>query len=493
MRPSDKGKGRQKRARSPEAGQSSRRRPAPSVPQDLQLAQVTQGFGNLGLTTPSRSEVQYSNYQQPLTTASRSEVQYSSYQQPLTSTYGHAAQTLPGQLSADDDRKLRIAVASGGTYQEIKNIMFVDRFDLSPQILEARAREISAEWTPGEDFALLSSLNPPFETTDDVVVPIRQDLQASGLISRLRLTDEVRERIICLMNLGEDYNLRNPPPGGSSQVQGQQVHGSQAYMPGEPTSDPDHQAIVPSSSRSWPTSQGFAYPSPLAPQPVLGNASAGQEAGGDPVQVGTQFGRAMTDEEFKLIKIEKAQGLTTQMIAAKRQHRTAFGIDKALQRRGYKIWPPEQDKHLHELHEKYGDDWVSIMRDLSGPERDEKEAQGRLEFLTGPSNVGIRRAQARGRFSPADDDYIRLRAAQGMSWADIAKERFPHEDRKSLGAHARMIGAAWSQWDDQALRERFLEYENAPEVDWFAIGQLYDPPRNAVVVENRWKRLRGLL
>lgn len=409
---------------------------------------------------------------------------------------------MAGQLNAADESKLRTAVATGANFQDIKDIMFSDRFDLSPQILENRARELGAEWSPAENVALLKSLQLP-HTMDDhrYLDRLQAKIQEQRVNSPLRSFEEIKARIAHLMDIGEDYNLRNPPAAASF-----------PYIPTPPTTNPDYQTPVPSSSHARTVSQsvkgprsrpaqGYYHEFRVAAQPVHGNASGGPEQGSSIAGYGKLelcFDIQWTDQHIDIIKVKMARHYTLGDIA--RGFRLTprpkeKDIESILTKIGYKEWSDEQDDHLLELQQDIGDNWAEIRKRLSGPERNEAEIHGRLKYLSErPPNLNKQRSKRPREYNDKDDKYICLMVARGTSYEEIARERFPDVIPPNLERRAEIIGATWSEDDDQKLRDKVLEYGDVGlEVDWGSIGKQYDPPRHAAAVEIHWRRLRGVL
>lgn len=417
------------------------------------------------------------------------------------STYRSTVGTTAGQLSAEDDSKLRTAVATGANFQDIKDFIFSDRFDLSPQILEDRAREIGAEWSPAENVALLGSLELPLKMDDHRYLDrLQARIREQGVISPLRSIEDIKARINNLMDIGEDYNLRNLPAQPSA-----------PYIPEPPTVNPDYQTPVTSSfhagavspSAKIPSSrsaQGYYYNLQVAPQTVLGNESGGPEQDNSVSSreaPGLRFDDQWTYRyrQIDVIKAKMARHLTLSRIA-----RSVYPICKAkdiesiLKEIGYKEWSDEQDNHLLELRNEIGDNLAEIRRRLSGPERIEAEIQGRIEHLSErPHNFKQRRKKPH-EYEKKDDRYICLQMARGINSRQIVGDKFPDVKDYNLEKHARKIGATWSEDDNQKLRDKVLEYEDIGlGVDWGSIGEQYDPPRRADAVEIHWKHLRGVL
>lgn len=469
-----KGKGRQKRPHSPEVGQGSRRRPAPNVSQDPQVAQVTQGFGNLGLTTASYGQSQYYGLPQP----------------PMP-TYRSGTHTVPGQLSTMDQNILWNAVASGSSFREIKDSFFHDRFDISARILENHARDIGALWGPDEDYALLHS-GMTEHATEFGINHIRNSLQKDGYIRPIRSIMDMQARFAHLMREGRKYSLGNMPGERSSQGQQGHAYGTQADIPASTAAYQYYQAPGPSSYQAETFSQRRAGPTASSAQGYDVPQTATQPFSGGTQQIhGPQTGsRYYTDSEFDDIKIKIAQGLTYEEIAAMSEcRRTVLSIAGVVKNRKYKRWPREQDLHLLELHKTFGDNWAEIRRQLHGPERSERETKARWEFC-----IEEYTPKNRHRYSLEDDDYIKLQLARGRTYQQMAAERFAGIHYSNIRRHAIQIHATWSEEDNQKLREKVLEYENRRlEVDWGSIGEHWDHPRPAWAVETRWNRLRGLL
>lgn len=516
-----KGEGRQKRAHSPEAGQSSRRRPAPSASHDQQVAQVTQGFGNIGLTTASRGQIQYYGLPQPpmptitphdpqaarvtqsfqnpgVMPSSYGPFQYSNFPQPPMSTFRSAPQIAAGQLSADDDKVLRTAVASGASYQDIKDIMFRHRLDLSPQILQRRAFYIRAEWSPNEDEALLTSLEMevPWKPDDDgYLARLHTRIQEQGEVSPSRSTEDIKERTKNLMNISEVFSSTYPPTQGPSQGQQGHAYGTQADILASTAANPNHQAPGYSSYQAKTISQRRASPSsrPVQHYDVSGTVHEPFQHNDlqlpNPEIIAPTEGLDLVDFKGKL-----AEGITfTEISEMSKPRRSPAAIREVMEKGGWQEWSQDQDNHLLQLSRGYGNSWPDIRILLTGPKRDEDEIQKRVRFLTETRGNSRRNRYA---FTAQDDDYLRSEGAKGTAYRTMTAERFSatHLSIASVGRHARTIGATWSEEDDQILRAKVLEYENHRlEVDWGSIGEQWLPSRRDWAVALRWERLRGLL
>lgn len=495
----------------------------PGASQHPQVAQVTQGFENLALTTASHGQSQYYNLPQPpvpaiapqypqvgqvtqsmknlgIMTTSYGPVQYSHPPQPQLSTFGRATQIAAGQLSAEDEEKLRTAVATGASYPDIKDIMFSDRFDLTAQILQEHAHRIGAEWLPEEDSALLTELvdeqsrNP----SEAYLARLQARLQEQGVISALRTTEDIKARIKYQIELREHLNTRYPPTQRSSQGQRGPAYCTQGDIPASAAANPSYQAPGSSSYQAETFSQRRAGPSawstqdygvpPTAPQPFPGGT---RQIWNHKAKTTPQFSEA----EIKDIKIKMAQGLTYDQIGALSEHqRTGTSIYNAMYRRKYQRWSTEQDEKLLELQKAHGENWVEIGRNLPGPARCEEETQARWKKLT-EAGKGEHDLKTRHKYSSEEDHYIRLQVARGTLFAKIAENRFPNISGSNLWKHAQRINAMWIEEDDQKLMDKVREYEDAGlEVDWGSIGQQFQPARDdGVVVETRWQWLLGLL
>lgn len=381
-------------------------------------------------------------------TASYDQAQYYNLPRPSMSLYSRTAQPAAGQLSHQDDIILRTSVASGASYQDIKNFMFRDRFDLSPQILENRAREIGAEWSDLENLALLDLLKPPFETKDEDLAPVQASLQANlqaqGLITPSRTIADIRARIVHLMDIGEDYNLRNPPASGSSRGSQEHVYSGEPYIPAYSTANPYDQTPYTSSSEAVTVSQGPTGPSAR------------------PAQNYDDRGKA--PEPFP-------PGTALRSVMAKRE---------------WSAWSYGQDQHLLELQKEFGNDMTQIRDRLTGPKRDVDDLQERLNLLT------KRRGRTRRTLSDADDEYIFTEMARGKTPGEVHRGRFSHMASATIGKHAKMINAVWYEADNQKLRDKVLEYQDRGyDPDWESIGKQWNPARPGYAVKTRWEVLRG--
>lgn len=331
-----KGKGRQKRPRSPEAGQSSRRRPAPGTSQHPQVAQVTQGFENLALTTTSHDQSQYYNLPQPpmpaiapqypqvgqvtqsmenlgIMTTSYGPIQYSHLPPPQLSTFGRATQIAAGQLSAEDEEKLRTAVATGASYPDIKDIMFSDRFDLTAQILQQHARRIDAEWLPEEDVALLIAREEEESRNldDGYLARLQARLQEQGAISPSRTTGNIKARITNQNTLADMMNSGYPPTQRSSQGQQGPAYGTQGDIPASAAANPSYQAPGSSSYQAGTFGQRRAGPSASSAQDYDVPPTAAQPLPGGTRQIYNYKAKTtpqFSQAEIKDIKIKLAQG-----------------------------------------------------------------------------------------------------------------------------------------------------------------------------------------
>ncbi|KAK7721452.1 hypothetical protein SLS63_009566 [Diaporthe eres] len=419
------------------------------------------------------------------------------------STYRSTTHTAAGQLSAEDDRKLRAAVASGANFQDIKDTTFSDRFDLSPQILQDRAREIGAEWSPAEDVILIESLELPLKMDDHryldrVQARLREGLREQGVFSPSRSIEDIKARTKNLIKVGENYYLRNPPAEASS-----------PYILAPPTINPDYRTPNTSSSQPGTVSQSLMGPSSRSAQgydnpqavsqPVLDHASGGSKPGSSVAgrrQVKPRFDDQWTHENLDLIKVKMARCYSLSHIArdfsAKRK---AKDIESILAKIGYEDWSDEQDDHLLELQQYIGDNWAEIRNRLSGPERHEAEIQGRFKYLSElPPNLNKHRRKRPHEYTKEDDAYICCQVARDTTYKSICQERFPNVFPHNLEKRAEKIGAPWSEDDNQKLRDEVLRYgHDNQEVDWVSIGKQYEPPRHAEAVQIRWRHLRGVL
>lgn len=429
-------------------------------------------------------------------TASYEQTQYYNLPQPSMSLYRRTTQPAAGQLSDEDDRILRTSVASGASYQDIKDFMFGNRFDLSPQILENRAREIGAEWSDLENLALLDLLKPPFETNDDDLAPVQASLQANlqaqGLSTPFRTIADIRERIIHLMDVGEDYNLRNPPASGSPRGSQEHVSSGEPYIPAYPTVNSDSQTLYTSSPQAVTVSQSPAGPSARPAQNFDDRWKAPEPFPPRPKK--HRGKKAIKHEEVQEFKGQIAEGLTFVAIAAESDPpRRPAAIRSVMVRRGWSPWSQEQDNHLLELQKEYGNNMTQIRDRLVGPKRDVDELQKRLKFLTTPDDEQKQKRRSRPHdYSIADDEYIFIEMARGKMPTEIARERFSHMARSNIRSHARMINAMWYEGDNQKLRDKVLEYQDhGYDPDWESIGKQWSPARPDYAVRTRWEVLRG--
>lgn len=218
-------------------------------------------------------------------------------------------------------------------------------------------------------------------------------------------------------------------------------------------------------------------------QPPLGSESDDQE----------QFGNTLedlTNDDLDFIKLKLALGLRFSVIVSKHyrnfRQRT---IIKFVYFAGWLPWTPAQDQKLLELQNQEGNRWEQISSRLPAPLRSEEEVKTRFEHF---QRVAKGKVPQKTRASPytfdqEDDDYIRLGLANGMSHAQMRREEFPDLSSGSISHHAYIIGAIWDSDADRQL----LDLKPGARPDWRAIGQSYDPPRKAEVVQARWQFLHS--
>lgn len=416
-------------------------------------------------------------------------------------TYRSTIHIAAGQLSDEDDNKLRTAVATGANFQDIKDIMFGDRFDLSPQILENRARELGAEWSLAENVALLKSLELPLKMDDQRYLDrLQAKIQEQRMISPLRSIEEINARVNNLMDIGEDYNLRNPPAEASSQGQQRNMYGTDPYIPAYSMANPEYQTPEPSSSHTTIVSQSIAGLSSWSAQDydvLWAAAEPSPRYDSDWQRHDPGHGIHITTRDFEYIKGKIAEGLSFQEIAEKSNPRcTADALRQAFKRKGGEHWSQEQDNHLLELQREHGNDWAELRRKLSGQGRDEDEIEKRLNFLIPLQNNNHEGSKCKHEYTKKDDDYIREQRAQDKPYGQMIREWFPDVSPSNLQKHAKKIGATWSEEDNQKLRDLVLQYRYVDDddlIDWEFIGQQWCPFRCGFAVKTRWKRLRGRL
>lgn len=216
-------------------------------------------------------------------------------------------------------------------------------------------------------------------------------------------------------------------------------------------------------------------------QPLLGSESDDQEQFGNKLE-------NLTEKDFDFIKLRLAQGLRFSAIVdiyyRNFRQRT---IIKFVYFAGWLPWTPAKDQQLLELQSQEGNRWEQISSRLPAPLRSQEEVKTRLEHL---QRVAKGKVPQKTRASPytfdqEDDDYIRLGLANGMSYAQMRRDEFPDLSAASISHHAYIIGAIWDSDADRQLLELNLEPDARP--DWRYIGQSYDPPRKAKVVQARWQ------
>lgn len=200
----------------------------------------------------------------------------------------------------------------------------------------------------------------------------------------------------------------------------------------------------------------------------------------------------LTKDDLDFIKLRLALGLRFSAIVDNyyRSFRPRT-IIKFVYFAGWLPWTPAKDPQLLEIHSQEGNRWEKISSRLPAPLRSQEEVKTRFEHL---QRVAKGEVPQRTRASPytfdlEDDDYIRLGLANGMSYAQMRREEFPDLSSASISHHAYIIGAVWDNDADRQLLDLKLEPGATP--DWHAIGQSYDPPRNAEVVQARWQFFRS--
>lgn len=216
-------------------------------------------------------------------------------------------------------------------------------------------------------------------------------------------------------------------------------------------------------------------------QPLLGSESDDQGQYGNRLE-------DLTEEDLDFIKLRLAQGLRSSVIADNyyRDFRQRT-IIKFVYFAGWLPWTQAQDQKLLELQNQEGNRWGQISSRLPHPPRSEEEVKARFEHLR---QVKMRNLPQKTRASPysfdrEDDNYIRLGLANGISYARMHREEFPDLNPASITNHAIIIGATWDGDADRRLLHLNLEPGARP--DWGAIGQSYNPPRKAKVVQARWE------
>lgn len=220
-------------------------------------------------------------------------------------------------------------------------------------------------------------------------------------------------------------------------------------------------------------------------QPLPDNESGDQEQDDHVSEI-------LTRRDFDSIKFRLAQGHRFSEIVGDRyrnfRQRT---IIKFMYSAGWRPWTPDQDQKLLELHQQAGARWDQISSRLPYPQRIADEVEARFEYLRRVQNGELPRTNRRLPyfFDEEDDRYIRLRAAQGMSFGQMQREEFPDLLPSSVQRRAREIGASWSSGDDRRLLDEDLE--PGASRDWRSMGQRDKPPREAEVVQIRRNFLRS--
>lgn len=216
-------------------------------------------------------------------------------------------------------------------------------------------------------------------------------------------------------------------------------------------------------------------------QPLLDSGSDDQGQYGNKLE-------DLTEEDLDFIKLRLAQGLRFSAIVD--NHYLNFRqrtIIKFVYFAGWLPWTQAQDQKLLELQDQEYIRWGQISSRLPHPPRSEEEVKARFEHLR---QVKMRNLPHKTRASPysfdrEDDNYIRLGLANGIPYARMHREEFPDLAPASISNHANIIGATWDEDADSRLLHLNLEPGARP--DWRAIGQSYNPPRKAKVVQARWE------
>lgn len=199
----------------------------------------------------------------------------------------------------------------------------------------------------------------------------------------------------------------------------------------------------------------------------------------------------LTQEDLEFIKLKLAQGHIFAVIV--RVHYRAFRIRTIIKFVYFSAWRPwtrQQDQKLLDLHGQQGPRWAQISSRLPDSRRNEQEVEARFEYLR---RIEIGELPPRTRAAPysfddEDDRYIMLRVALGMSWTQMCMEEFPDLRSVVVASHGREIGADWSADDDRWLWGQNLGPGVSP--DWHSIGQTFNPPREARLVQVRWNFLQ---
>lgn len=346
---------------------------------------------------------------------------------------------------------LRTAVATGASFPDIRDIMFADRIDLSPEVLRDRAQEIHAAWSTSEDLALLQAVELPLRIDDDeYLVGLRAKISGQTPIPGREIAD-IRARITHLMNIGEDYNLRNPPVETFSQAQQRAVSTTQSYLPVYPTAAPNDRTRAPYSSQTETVSQTLTGSSSLSAKGHDAPPPWSQTFAGHRRCINTRGGpmNYYGNEEFKEIKGKLAEGMNFADIAKEWNYRRSAGALRLFtQRKGYQAWTGQQDDHLRELLKEHGNDLGEIERRLCGQHREDYEIEKRRTFLAQPQK---KRLILSYRYTDEDDEYIRHQLAVNTEMLQIVRARFPHVESGNLRHHAKLIGALWGEEDNHCL------------------------------------------
>ena len=362
--------------------------------------------------------------------------------------YGIAPNIRPGQLDDDDTTKLWDAVASGLTFQRIKEYMFYDRFDITAGTLEDHAERIGACWSGPEDFALLHSGITEFSNHDQLVV-VRERLDR--YISPSRSLDDIHTRFEYLMARARDYNLRNSPAGGPSQDAGQSVYDTQSYIQESPRAISYYPTPGSSSFQAAPVSPSLGSASPRGSREHGGSCAA--HGGNNPSSGYCRW----TPEMLESIRVKAAEGLSISAIHQKFYPRCSYrSMDSALWKSGFKTWSTKENKKVLDLHKDLGDNWAQISSEFRDIRRSEKEVEARVVFLGQPQTGGKQRGQRdrRHKYTPEEDKYITHQVAQHVPFRQIKSARFPDVSAEAVRHHAAYIRASRRQEDDERLEAR---------------------------------------
>ncbi|KAG6357411.1 hypothetical protein INS49_013288 [Diaporthe citri] len=131
------------------------RRPTPNASHGQQAPQVTQDFERMYAVENSQARIY-------------------NLAQSLMWSSGSTTNTKPPELSDEEDRLLRNAVASSTPFPYIKSFVFLDRTDISTEALESRAREKGALWGNWEDYLVREFLAEGKEPDHELIAKLQE-------------------------------------------------------------------------------------------------------------------------------------------------------------------------------------------------------------------------------------------------------------------------------------------------------------------------------